>query len=369
MYVISTDFILKRKISIEKLGIVFRPLSSKEKKQLKHNISIVLNYKKEITDLYKKHKDDETNRDFLMDIVLYDKQKSDIVMSGYTLLERNFKFNSINRINYIVDHLMIIEYDEVLLCKYMAKENIKKFISNFLSVHNLYKWTLDIKKPKMNSNYSFILIDDIFFNQSETLYYDILINIIMRYPEKDDNKHKTVLNMVPLDKEYLIAMRDFIEKLNSDDVYKLIEIFDLLLFDSYTTQIRILNNVTIVECLIINEKDNIEKSYILKGGMILKEFLKNENKASNDAIKLLLTFVYNIRSDIIHGNIKKIENDLNQINQKNPKIKKLVGEVPDFLSKKERAFFISYTVSLFVARCVIRFWIDNPYKIKYLKNN
>ena len=103
--------------------------------------------------------------------------------------------------------------------------------------------------------------------------------------------------------------------------------------------------------------------------MILKQYLGSESSSSNEAIKLLLNFVYEIRSDIIHGNFKKIENDLNKINQKNKKVKELIGEVPEFISKKDKAFKVAYTISLFVARSIVKYWIDFPYKVQYLKKN
>lgn len=370
MSIIYTDFILSKKITIKKLGLTFRLLSKKEKTFLNEQISFVLKYKKDINNLYIKYKENAMESpEFTLDVLKLPSQKKDIILSGYCLIKKGFKFNSKSKINDILDHLIVIECNEDIVKEYVDKNSSKKFISNILSLYNIYENTIAANRMRTNSDYTFILEDNIFTENSELFYNDILMNIICSYPDNENDKKRYILKHVDLNEEYLKTLADFIEHLNKENIYKFVEIIDLLYSNSYTIQNRILNNVTIVESLIINENDNIQKSYILKGGMILKKYLKRESSSSNEAIKLLLNFVYNIRSDIIHGNYSKIEKDLNTINQKDKSIKELIGDTTGILSKREKAFQISYCISLFVVRCTIKYWIENPYKIQYLKNN
>ena len=370
MYIIYVDFVLKNKITIKKLGLTFRKLSAKEKKFLTEQTSLVLKYKRDINKLYSKYEKESSNSNkYLFDIMNFDSPKRDIIMSGYSLLNSGFKFNNKNKIDYIIEHLLIVECDETKICKYIEKNSIKKFVSNLLSLYNIYTDTMNIKNMVTNRDYTFILDDNLLLGNSEFFYNDILMNIVLSYSDEGKKIKNHILKHIELNEIYLKVISSFIDNLIEEDIFKFFEILDMLYSQTYTIQNKILNYVTIVESLIINENDNIQKSYVLKGGMILKQYIGSESSSSNEAIKLLLNFVYEIRSDIIHGNFKKIENDLNKINQKNKKVKELIGEVPEFISKKDKAFKVAYTISLFVARSIVKYWIDFPYKVQYLKKN
>lgn len=370
MYIIYVDFVLKNKMEIKKLGLTFRKISSKERKFLTEQIAIVLKYRKDIKHLYNKYEMETSNsNNYLFDIMNFDLPKRDIIMSGYSLLNSGFKFNSKNKIDYILEHLLVIECDERKIYKYIEKNCIKRFISNLLNLYNIYTDTINIKNMVTDRDYTLILDDNLLLGNSEFFYNDILMNIVLSYSDEGKKIKNHILKHIELNEIYLKVISSFIDNLIEEDIFKFFEILDMLYSQTYTIQNKILNYVTIVESLIINENDNIQKSYVLKGGMILKQYLGSESSSSNEAIKLLLNFVYEIRSDIIHGNFKKIENDLNKINQKNKKVKELIGEVPEFISKKDKAFKVAYTISLFVARSIVKYWIDFPYKVQYLKKN
>lgn len=370
MHIVYVDFILSKQINIKKLGITFRMLNKKEKDFLLYNVNEFLKYKEETIDLVKKYKKyDKNSNAFLVDILDYNDKKRSIVMFGYELLISGFEYNEYKEIEKIINHLLVIECNNEILNTYVDSKSVISFISNLIGASNIYNETLVTDKMRFNSDYTYILTDNLFNKESDRFLIDIMINLIFYYNHEKILNNKYILKQVPLTKKYLEKIECFISELDADGIIKFVEILDLLYSKVSIIQNSIINNVLIVESLLINENSNIQKDYVLKGGMILRKYFKNKSELNNKAIKELLTFVYDIRSDIVHGNMKKIENDLNKINQKNSDVKKLVGKVEDYLTKKNKALGIAYTVSMFVTRSVIRYWIDNPYDVHYLKNN
>lgn len=368
MYYIYLDYIIDETIIFDKIGISIRPLSNDEKNKLMDNINYILKYKTDMMKLVKKYNFEESNFEQIYELAKSkDKDPNGIIMMGYYALKDNFKFNSIRTINKIVNHMVVIDVDKEKITKYVDEKYISKFVSNFLNLGIIYDKAVNTNEIRRNIDYTYILDNNI-FEDNEEFYHQILLTIVMSYNGKDVPK-KIVVRNVDISDNYLSEIKKFEKKLDNEELIKFFEILDLLYSHPSMIQNAILNNVLIVESLIINEKANIEKDYILKGGMILKEYLNLNSKISNERIRTFLKFVYDIRSDIIHGNNKKIQTDLNTLNQKIKGVKKLIGTINTYKETKDSAFSVAYTLSYYVTLSVIKYWINNPTGVNYLKNN
>lgn len=189
-----------------------------------------------------------------------------------------------------------------------------------------------------------------------------MIYVVFHYKKVDNRTIKEVFTSM----SSLKKLEKFFNNLDSDNLLKFLEILELM-FNKYSMiQNAIISNITIVEGLVVKETENIEKAYVLKSGIILKNYL---NTKANDELTNLLLFTYSIRSDIVHGNYVKIINDLNKLNQKSEAIKELIGQIDQIKDKKQKAYKIAYDMSFIVARLVIRYWIEKPLYIDFLKHN
>lgn len=373
-YTIYADINFTKKIIYKNIGLTFRKLYLNEKKKIKKDISILLKFKDRILNFKEKYGNEYNNFDLILaakkqEVVLNEKIDFDIFVFGCQLITGGFSYNTQSQIDSILNKIIVIDFDGEVLKEYISDDYHSKFISNFLCLSNYYDNPINFGEFE-RKDYSYILEKNLLNFSDSGHYLEIMINLLFTY-DGDVNSTNSgyILKKVNLSKKYLIQMERFLKSLDDEQLLKFIEIIDLLFEQKVVVQTLILNNVLVVESLIIRENADIQKEYVLKGGMILRNYLKSRSIASNDAVKLLLEFVYNLRSDIIHGNLKKIENDLNRINQKDPSIKELIGEIKDFKTKKLKAYGLAYHISFLVVRCVMKYWIDNPFDVFYLKNN
>lgn len=367
MYYIHINDKIEKKIHFKKIGITIRPLNNKEKNALNKYIDYILGYKKNIYTLVKKYNFNDTEYDQILELSKSKKiDPNGIIMMGYLALKDGFVFNNKRTIKNTIDHLIAIDVDKKITKKYIEDKYINKFVSNFLNLSNIYNKKIDKAEMIYNKDYTYLLENNIFKDNKE-YFHQILLSLIMSYQK--NNSKPLIVRDVDLSKNFLMQFIEFEKKLDNFDIIRFFEILDIFNSNPSMIQNAILNNVLIVESLLMNDKSNIQKEYVLKGGIILKKSLNSKNKKACDNLKYFLSFVYNIRSDIIHGNNKKIEEDLNTLNNKNKNINKIFGETKNYKDTKNKAFKIAYTISLFVTLSVIKYWIKNPTEIYYLKIN
>lgn len=364
MYTVYFNFNLKSKIKFEKLGIIIRKLKKGEKNYILNNVEKIMNYKQEIIEFYEKTKDlDENSFTYLLKLnKISDEKKRDIIISGAGMLRSGFEFNSIQYINNIIDKMAIITVDNSMFKNYLDENSEKKFISNLLAISNLLEGRVITKNILKKIDYSFILQDNLLDENDPSYLNNLMIYVVFHYKKVDNRTIKEVFTSM----SSLKKLEKFFNNLDSDNLLKFLEILELM-FNKYSMiQNAIISNITIVEGLVVKETENIEKAYVLKSGIILKNYL---NTKANDELTNLLLFTYSIRSDIVHGNYVKIINDLNKLNQKSEAIKELIGQIDQIKDKKQKAYKIAYDMSFIVARLVIRYWIEKPLYIDFLKHN
>lgn len=360
MFNILINFKLSKKIKIDKLGLIFRPLSAKEKQMLLNQIdNIYFKNKKIINDADKKYsKDDELK--FCFDLSnKYDDLTRESIMFCFLSKKSGFQFNSKKKVENLLDNLIIIDIDKSVLNDYIDEENIIKFISNILSLYDIYSSDININN-KVRPDYSFILKDNILDPKEK----DYNLNIMMAILMKLDNK---MLKTTELSEEYIINLKKFITKLNKGEIRSFLNAIDLFYSNSIMMQNRLVNNITIAESILIKEGEDIKTNYVLKAGFILKYFSKG-GETINTFIRDILNYCYDLRSAIVHGNEEKIMSIYNKAIQKNKHMKDLLDdENLTYNSKKLKALGLANTMSMLVNRAIIKYWIDNPSMISYLK--
>lgn len=359
MFNILTDFKLSKKISIDKLGIIFRPLSNKEKQMILNQIdNVYIKNKKIINKADKKYtKDDELK--LSMELLKYDDLTRESIMFCFIGKKRGFKFNSLKKINNILDKMIIIETKNDVLCEFIEENNITKIISNILSLYDIYSSNINFNN-KVRSDYSYILKDNILNPKEKDYNLNLIKTVLVSY----DNK---MMKTTELSEEYIIYLKKFFSKLNKDEVRRFLNAIDLFYSNNIMIQNRIINNITMAESILVKEGEDIKANYILKAGLILKHYAAG-GESINNFIRVYLNYCYDIRSAIVHGNEEKILGIFNTAIQKNKHIKELAKDEPiTYSNKKLRALEFANTMSIIVNRAILKYWIDNPSIISYLK--
>lgn len=179
-----------------------------------------------------------------------------------------------------------------------------------------------------------------------------------------------ISNLYIIDEEkyiFLNRISYFISNLDLKDIEGFINIIELVYLDHKTNQNCIINNVLSIESLILSDTNNIEKSFVLKSGIILKY---SDFSISNDEIKYILNFIYNIRSDIVHGNYFKIEADFDRLKSKVPNCKDILdGSNIIYSKEKDLPYAIANVYSNILLFSIIKYWIFNQDKLDFIKHN
>ena len=359
MFNILTSFQLSKKISIDKLGIIFRPLNVKEKQMILNQIdNMYTKNKKIINEVDKKYtKDDEL--ELSMELLKYDDLTRELIMFCFLSKKKGFKFNSPKKINRILDNMVIIETKNDVLCEFIKEDSIIKFISNILSFYDIYSSNIKFNN-KVRLDYSYILNDNILNPKEKDYYINLIMTVLMSYENK-------MMKTTELSEEYLITLKSFISKLNKEEIRRFLNAIDLFYSNNIMIQNRIVNNITLAESILIKEGEDIKANYILKSGLILKQYTAG-GETINSFIRVYLNYCYDIRSAIVHGNEEKILSIFNTAIQKNKHIKDLAkGDQATYNNKKQRALGLANMMSMIVNRAILKYWIENPSMVSYLK--
>lgn len=364
MYTILTDFSLKKKIKIEKIGLNFRNLKISEKNKINNDLDeIYTKHKKLINNLTKKY---DKNQDLYVNLLLsqqYEGKIKESILFCWMLKKSGFKFNSKKQVEKILNNIMVIEYDKDVLLEYIEENNITKIISKILTFYDVFSSDIDFNK-KVRIDYTYILNEGDILNSK---LYDYNLNLLINILSHKDN---VMTKSVELSEEYLILLKKFIDKLSKDEIRKFLLSIDLL-YSKYTMiQNQIINNVMIIEGILINSENSIKQNFTLKTGIILNHYLNTKSNKANSEIKELLDYTYDIRSSIVHGNESNILNLLTNINKKNIFKNKLVDKnTQSYNDRKKIGLAIARDMSLITTRAIMKYWLEYPNKIDYMKNN
>ncbi len=364
MFGIIVNFELKKKIDIKKIGISFRKLKKQEKENILNTIKKIYHNKKTIIDLSKKYTSDET-LEASLELNDFSKEEERIIMFCFMLIKRGFKFNTAKQVEKTLDRIVVIDCKKDTLDEFIYNSKVSRIVSELLCLYDIYSKNININE-KVRSDYKYILDENNFLTEKDEDYsISIIMSLLAKY--KDNNM---MIKRVELTEDYLKDLRRFINELSKEETRRFLTAIDMMYSNYDNIQNRIVNYVTIVESILISDEHNIKQNYILKGGFIFKQYLNAENIKSNERIKASLAYTYDIRSAIVHGNEEKILDILNTYKNRVNQIGKLINFSSDkYSTKTNQALVIANILSYLIVRAVIKYWIDNPYKVNYLKNN
>lgn len=366
MMIIETNFKLKTKIEIKKLGITFRKLKKSEKNQI-------------LQDLKEKYFNNpylESAKENDLNLDAYDIEKTifwtkldnldrQICMFNNLLTEDRFKILGYDEVKIRLEKMIVIEYDKSVICEYVDSNRINKFISNLLSLYGIYASPLEMKE-KVRFDYTYILDNNLLDKDNEKYFIDLILNYATLYNVEGNDER--ALKFVNISQKYLIDLKKLISKFKKNEIRAFVSSIDLIFMQCSTIENRIINLTSAIEKLLISSEENICRDFILKAGIIIKKYLKHQNNDSNIAIKSLLAFSYNIRSCIVHGNDEKIITYLDNLTKKDKEMIKLYTvENINYMNKITNAYIIAEQMLYLSLRAIIKYWFDYPSELNYLK--
>ena len=334
---------LEKNIEIKNLGIKIGKLNKNNVKNLVDEFSYLKSQEQKINGLLHTYCSLSEMKDVYDDRFI--EWMSQVML---VLVNSKGKLNLNKDIEKLIDQLLVIEIDETLSNHYSDKE-LMTFVFKIIGL-------------------SKIINDDVTYDR---LSLDKSNNLRLK-PEMAaicnmlDSK-QSIYNMDADVTSAIIELGKFIDKLSKDEIERFIEIVDLLYMDHKSFQNTIINNVLSIESLLISDTTNIEKNFILKCGIILKE----ENvEYNNMELSEIIRFVYNVRSDIVHGNTPKINGDYDRLKSKVERVEKLIDKSTITLkNKKEEPYAIASIYSNLILFNIIKYWIKNKEKLDYIKYN
>lgn len=351
---------LLNSINIEKIGMLFRPLTDTEKnsilfvydkyffsKQAKNVIRNVLDFKNSIVvdkrkfNAFKKYNDTQKYAAFTVE--LYQ--------------ENNIPFNR-NIIKKRLSKIVIVELtDEVT--RYTDSDLDYILLSNIVKILLYMKGINDIKalKDKFICNPSFSIFSDDLTKKTSS---------IMNYISSDCSKIVEELDITQNDLEQL---KNFINYLNVDRIRDFTTGIDSILTKSISIDNVLLNYVSCIERILVkyekNERYDIGKQVFLKYGLCINDY---DSINIEEYIKQL-KYCYEIRSCIIHGN----DNDLITAPQRILKMDKkfIEGFIKSdkYINNRFANIYLAITYLENTLDLLFKVWIENPSRIEFLKNN
>ena len=369
MYFIYCDKLnnTKYKNEIKQFGLKFYSLKEKQKSYIKEVYSNIYKSKEKIKRAIIKQEDGT----FRFNI---DKRKELMQNSNLSLIVEIMRFEKIKPVfhknidNYL-DNIIVLEIDEEKLSKYIEKIDFRIFINQFIDFHYIY----DPNIENQTKNKDAILpygIRKIHQRDGNPTYDKLVEEILIKY----------LFNFYKINSygcfyaeesfiEYLSAISKFTKSISSNELFKFIEILEIFYSNARLSQNNILNDTLIIESLLVKKESDFKKrEFVLKTGIIYKES-ELKKYYTNDDLTAILSYLYSMRSTIIHGSMEDIVGKYNDLSQK---VK--VFTCPKFeglskMNKKTKILKFTETLSYFFVKLVLLYWINDNDKITFLKNN
>lgn len=369
MYFIYCDKLnnTKYKNEIKQFGLKFYSIKEKQKSHIKEVYCNIYNSKEKINRAIIKQEDGT----FRFNI---DKRKELMQNPNLSLIVEIMRFEKIKpifhkNIDNFLDNIIVLEINEEKLSKYIEKRDFRIFINQFIDFHYIY----DPNTKSQIKSKDIILPYDIrkIHQRDENPTYDKLVEeILIKYLF---NFHKISSYGCFYAEEsfikYLSAISKFTESISSNELFKFIEILEIFYSNARLSQNNILNDTLIIESLLVKkESDFISREFVLKTGIIYKD--SNFKKYyTNEDLTAILTYVYNIRSAIIHGSLDGIFSCYNSLSQKVKSFTCPRFENMSKMDKKIEILQFTEEISYEFVKIVLLYWINYNDKITFLKNN
>ena len=202
---------------------------------------------------------------------------------------------------------------------------------------------------------NYLKVDDY---KNTKVYYSILKEF-KDYEHILDNDYKdNNIDITYLDK---IAVA-----LNNKDINFNISFFFIienLIFNNMSLESKIVNLVSVIEKLLIKKGENKQQSFVLKVGILIKEYMAWSNQEISDVLKT----IYEIRSLIVHGEEEKIY-------EQKGRVKEIFKEdnldtLEDKVGVRNEIFLIITSYLEIITRMIINRYIEDTEFCEYIRMN
>lgn len=334
-----------KEIELKKFGIKLRKINGEEisyivnkinELYLSENINYLVEENNIIKDIDNLNKEEIAHaREILNRIMNLPKNQKEVFFYLEELKEQGRTID-IKKIQKNLEKCLIAEVDKEKFKKcfgdlYELGIIIKLLeFSNYVNSEEQYKEVLGIKLKDLK-NFQFIINEE--FVKREFNYRDI---------EK---------------------IFDFLNNQNVDFNMSFFFVIETLLSDNITAENRIVNMVSVIERLLINEIDKKQENFVLKVGVLCYgKYGKN-----NEDLKEKLKKIYEIRSYIVHGNEEKIYSEKDKISRIFEYQR--LNELKDKFKIRLTIFTIIETYLEEITKIVIRRYIEDSGFCEYLRMN
>ena len=268
-----------------------------------------------------------------------------------------------------LNHILVLEIEPKKLEKYIDSEDFQVFAHQFINFYNIFDTQNQTKNKYKDVSIPFQMRKK-YREIGKPSFEDVSEEIILKYLF-DIYKQESACCLYVNNSffKYILNVSKFISKISSDELFKFIEIMEIFFSNARLSQNNILNDTLIIESLLIKkESSTIEKEFVLKTGIIYKD-CKLEKYYPNEDLSVILHYLYDMRSAIIHGNMEKIFVVYNTFTQKIKSIPCSKFENVSKMQKKVLILKFTERISYEFVKMVLMYWINHYDKISYLRNN
>lgn len=354
-YYFSCTECLQENIEFDKVGIKFRNITNEEKNELMNFFfNDVLNRTKIAKMRYFNNIIRNNNYDFNIrkdrekfkkytkwfDALSKNEQDLFLMLSS---IDENSKSYSKSVINKKISKLKVIEIDKNKFCKFFPESYAYYFLTR------LTQFTVFLESEEM---FAKNIIDNKYMIRSSDIIIEnpiVIINFFFR------GFYELNLNF-----NFLSKIAELLNSKSQYYCFHFVSIIDAL-FENQSIENEIINKVSLIERLIVHEGENIEKQFILKVGTIIKV---GKYKNIKEPEKILKS-IYKVRSYLVHGNEKKLFEQLKEIGE-------TVGTTElnknKFENKQEVLVNIKLFLDIFLKEILVSYISNNEF-CEFLKNN
>ena len=353
MYYIYTEGAIDFETTFSKLGLTIRDLNNIEKDIFSKRYKELCSFKKKYNDCIKAYKNDRPNFRKLRDELESKDNIIDFLLHEWHFHEKKPVFHK--SLNTLFDRIMIIDINEEKLKKFIEPEDFCVFISQFTSLSFIYDEKSDYK---LNHDRPLVIPKRYNFTAEEELITKYLYNDCATPSAHLFISSKNL-------KKHCDIMYQFFSNFNAENIFRFIEIIEMYNMIKGFKPNLLINNVMIIESLIVKEDKNIAKDFIYKTALFL---INGNTKYKLEECISILDYLYNIRSDIVHGNTAKLFNDYAILKEKLPHLDYPDTNRQSKMHKKIMIVEFSYILSDQILIDILKLWFSRPDELNFIKN-
>lgn len=350
------------KTDFSQIGIKIRKMNSREIKKLSDAYDDIYSKKAKIHKLIRDINNDEIfNRLFmsestcenpLEDAILYIMRIHEIK----PIFHKDFKL--------FLNKIFVVEFNNAKLSKYIESKDFDSFVRKFFDLAEIYndKWSTIPKHSNSveEANYKI-------WYAIKKYNLSLIEELMMKYIFDDyKNPGKRYLVGTKYIEHYCISISQFLKNIKKDDIFRFVEITEMYFLRGYIQNL-VINNVFVIEGLIVRKNiSSISRDFSWKASVLL---IKNSHNFTIEQYNRLLDFIYNIRSDIVHGNNKDFLSDYNALKCNLPGLNYPDTNNCSEMRRKKLIMIFSYKVSRYILNQILKEWFSNPEELYFIKNS